>query len=368
MDIVVLIGLFVEGLLSFLSPCILPLVPLYVSYLSQTVQDTKHRQAKIMILTNCFVLGICSVFFVMALGASSLRVFIQAYQVQISIFGGIVLVIFGLINFGIFGKLMTKTYKLEAIKHSNPYINAYLIGFFFSFGWTPCIGPYLSNVIIQASTSSMWIGNVSILAYALGFVIPFLFIGLFTDLALKLIKNNLNILKWTAKIGAVVLIVMGVWMTLSGIEKLDYQGPNTNQEEKTQAYDFSVEDQYGNIRSASDYLGKKTVMQFMTTWCKYCKESIDVLEAYAKSHPDVNVIFVMAPGSANEMNKDDLIQYIKDHEFELTVLLDEDYSIFRFYGINSFPTTFYLNEDGYVMGYTQGLLPESKIIEIVDGL
>lgn len=368
MDITNLGLLFLEGLLSFLSPCILPLVPLYVGYLTQAVKGDEKRQTKIMILTNCFVLGICTVFFIMALGANSIRTVIQSYQAEISVVGGLVLIVFGIINFGLFKNPFAKTLKFEARKHQNPYINAYLIGFFFSFGWTPCVGPYLSNVILKASTTSFLMGNVSILAYALGFVIPFLLLGIFTDLALRLIKNHMNVLKWTTKLGAVVLVVMGIMMTKDGLERIDKKMPATSETGQTPAYNFSLFDQNGVNHHAEDYLGEKTIVQFMTTWCKFCKQSVSVLESYALEHPEYQILLVMAPGSQGEMSKVDMITYINEEKYQLPVLMDETYEMFGYYSISSFPTTFYIDAEGYVLGYTSGLLDKEALNNIMEGL
>ena len=147
-------------------------------------------------------------------------------------------------------------------KKINPLI-AFIIGFTFSFAWTPCIGPVLSTVLIMASgAKTSFLGNMLILVYSLGFIIPFLLLGIFTTKVLNFLKTKKSFLKYSIKISGAILIIIGI-MTLSGfnlnilasgqqIQNTDYAAKNEEsakpaQEEKLPAYDFQLKDQYGNL-------------------------------------------------------------------------------------------------------------------------
>ena len=173
-------AMFVEGVLSFFSPCILPLIPLYIGYLTadaKTVDENgviTYKRSKVMLTTFFFVLGISTVFFIAGLSILTFKEFFDEYKIVFSMLGGMLLLVFGLIYLNII--------KIPALdsEHRLPiklnfkkmsYFKAFALGFFFSFAWTPCIGPMLSSaVIMAANASSVWLGNAYLLAYALGFI------------------------------------------------------------------------------------------------------------------------------------------------------------------------------------------------------
>lgn len=159
-----LFSIFLEGLLSFLSPCVLPLVPLYMSYLSYDSKEydedgnIKYKTPKVFLMTVFFVLGISVIFLLLALTVDSLKEFLNNYSNVISIVGGVVIIMFGLhetgiINISFVNSERRLNNKLDLSKMS--YLKAFLLGFLFSFAWTPCIGPMLSSAIIIASTSKL---------------------------------------------------------------------------------------------------------------------------------------------------------------------------------------------------------------------
>ena len=217
---------FIQGIVSFFSPCVLPLIPLYMGYLAggtivyKEDGTLEYPRKKVLINTLCFVLGISFTFVLLGLGFSALGQFFSANQKVFSVIAGIVMMAFGLYMIGIFGKSrVVETehrlpFRLDKFA-MNPLV-ALVLGFTFSFAWTPCVGPVLASVLLMASSSaSALYGFALVGVYTLGFVLPFLAVGLFTNEVLRFFKKHTNMVKYTVKIGGALLLVMGV-MTLTG--------------------------------------------------------------------------------------------------------------------------------------------------------
>jgi cytochrome c-type biogenesis protein len=190
-----LLTVFVQGLLSFFSPCIFPLIPLYMGYLAGgtvIVDDNgemHYPRKKIMINTVFFILGIGFAFVLLGLGFNALGQLLSGYKTWISRTSGIIMVFFGLYQIGFLGtsKMLESEKRLpvnlEKISES-PFF-ALIMGFTFSFAWTPCVGPVLTSVLLMASsTATAAAGFGMIGVYMLGFVLPFLAVGVFTGAVL----------------------------------------------------------------------------------------------------------------------------------------------------------------------------------------
>ena len=214
---------FLQGLVSFFSPCVLPLLPLYIGYLSggtgKRGEDGRihYERKKVMIHTLCFVIGVSFAFFLLGFGFSAMGNFFKSNQLMFARVGGILVVLFGLYQLGFFGtsqvlgKERRLPFKLDALAMS-PF-TALLMGFTFSFAWTPCVGPALASVLLMAasaSTKAMAFGLIGV--YTIGFVLPFLAVGLFTTSLLEFFKTHVNVVKYTVKVGGVLMLVMGLLM------------------------------------------------------------------------------------------------------------------------------------------------------------
>ncbi len=215
---------FAEGFISFFSPCVLPLIPVYISYLAGNGKrinsdgSISYERKEVLFNTLFFVLGVSSVFFILGLSFSSLGIFFNKNRDLFSKIGGIIIIILGLVQLNVI-KLnflkMEKRIHFDIGGKMNP-ILAYIMGFTFSFAWTPCVGPALASVLILASNAkNAFIGNMLVLVYALGFIIPFIFLGIFTTETLNFFKEKRNLVKYTIKIGGVILIIIGI-MTYTG--------------------------------------------------------------------------------------------------------------------------------------------------------
>jgi cytochrome c-type biogenesis protein len=187
-----MILVFVAGLTSFLSPCVLPLVPGYLSLISGVgLEELKAPQAQLMrrVMVNSivFILGFSVVFIALGLAATGVGQVLGIYKNTIARIAGVVIILFGLHLTGIFKiKALYTDARLHHVKGSSTPIGAFVIGFAFAFGWTPCLGPILSGVLAVAAEESTLLKGALLLAiYSLGLAIPFLLTALLMERFLK---------------------------------------------------------------------------------------------------------------------------------------------------------------------------------------
>jgi len=208
---------FTAGLLSFLSPCFLPLIPVYLAYLSGT-SGSKVSLAK----TLAFIGGFSLVFIILGASATSLGHFFLQYQAAWRKLSAIVIIIFGLHLLDILPiKLIYREERwFEAVK-TKGWMGAFLLGIAFSFGWTPCIGPVLSSILLMASTSqTLSLGILLLVAYSLGLGIPFFLVALFWQYFIGRLSRLNKYLSLLEKVSGVILITMGIMVWNNGFSRL----------------------------------------------------------------------------------------------------------------------------------------------------
>ncbi len=185
-----LLTAFMAGMVSFLSPCVLPLVPGYVSYVAgRSVAAERAAPGRLATvgLGLCFVLGFATVFVAMGAGASALSQALIRYRYEAGVAGGVVVVLFGLMTAGVLRlvPLQRDLRFMPALSGGTPPA-AYVLGLAFAFGWTPCIGPVLGAILAVAATSDTGhLGVVLLATYAAGLGMPFLLVAAFADAFLR---------------------------------------------------------------------------------------------------------------------------------------------------------------------------------------
>lgn len=360
-------AVFVQGLLSFFSPCVLPLVPLYLSYLAgglNLAAESENNQSGVMpgisekrgkggkrlrlfLRVLCFTVGISGAFFVLGLGASAAGSFFREQRMLFARIGGILIILFGVYQIGVFGssRLLGKEHRipLRLEKMTMSPVTALIMGFTFSFAWTPCVGPALTSVLLMAgSAQTSFKGFLLIGVYTLGFILPFLAAGIFTAQLLGFFRKHMKVVRYTVKIGGAIMIVMGVLMFTGkmnditgylsafqssedvgdddsdGEDTTDAEGNGTEgsgdsgEKERTGSedgdgadsgsggtdsdedaedgdgsaipapgYDMELTDQFGKIHTLADYKGKVIFLNFWATWCGPCRNEMpDIQKLY----------------------------------------------------------------------------------------
>lgn len=402
---------FFQGLLSFFSPCVLPLIPLYIGYLSggtgKRGADGKihYQKSKVMIHTLCFVIGVSFAFFALGLGVSALGSFLNKNQMLFARIGGVIIVLFGFYQLGVFGnsRVLGKERRLpfHLDKLAMSPLTALIMGFTFSFAWTPCVGPALTSVLLMAASANTKVmGVVLIGVYTVGFVLPFLAVGLFTTTLLEFFKSHMNVVKYTVKVGGVLMILMGVLMftgkmnaftgylsggtnaNLESQEETEKESEDVsedkeeNKEEESKetvvpAIDFTLKDQFGNEHTLSDYKGKTVFLNFWATWCGPCRSEMpDIQKLYETYETEgdnaVIILGVAAPGLGQEKDEAGIKAFLDENGYTYPTLMDTTGDLFSEYGISSFPTTFMIDQEGNVFGYVSGALNEDMMKNIIE--
>ncbi|HSC93673.1 MAG TPA: cytochrome c biogenesis CcdA family protein [Burkholderiales bacterium] len=210
---------FAAGLVSFLSPCVLPLVPSYVSYVAgERFQQHRHldvtRRLSACAMSGMFVAGFSTVFLAFGASASALGQLLMMYRYEANIVGGAIIIVFGLLMLGMPHWLPWLQRDMRFHPHvlSGHPLSAFTLGLAFGFGWTPCIGPVL-GAILTLSAVSTTTGGVGLLgAYALGLGVPFLASALFLDRAARLLREVRRLGQLLQVAGGLLLIALGIAM------------------------------------------------------------------------------------------------------------------------------------------------------------
>lgn len=425
------VTVFIQGLLSFFSPCVLPLVPLYLGYLAGglnvgtgggVVQAGdpgagpaglgKRERLKLFIRVLFFTLGISGAFFVLGMGASAAGSFFNDNRMLFARIGGVLVILFGLYQLGVFGssKVLGSEHRLplRLEKMTMSPVTALIMGFAFSFAWTPCVGPALTSVLLMAGSAETGAkGFLLIGVYTLGFILPFLAAGIFTAGLLAWFKKHMKIVRYTVKVGGVLMILMGLLMFTGKMNDItgylssasqsstgtDADASDSGKEDPAdgegggdaadsddgadaaqtvRAYEFEMEDQFGNVHRLDDYKGKVIFLNFWATWCGPCRNEMPEIqklyEEYAAQgeNAEVAVIGVAGPGMGGEGSREEITAFMEENGYTYPVLMDETGEMFSYYGISAFPTTFMIDREGNVYGYVSGQLTEDIMRSIID--
>lgn len=219
---------FVAGLISFVSPCVLPLVPGYLSFIagrSLDELDSRGRFTRLALFSQAvfFVLGFSTVFVTLGASATVLGRWLLAYKQEANVIGGLVVVVFGLFMTGLLNlRWMNLDLRfVHRIEMRGSPLAAYLLGLAFAFGWTPCIGPILGAILtVSASTASVPGGIVLLGVYSVGLGVPFLITALFLE---RFLAHQPRLRRWSRPMhvaAGIVLIFMGAAIASGQLTRL----------------------------------------------------------------------------------------------------------------------------------------------------
>lgn len=213
---------FIAGILSFLSPCILPLVPGYISFISGlsleelSSKDSKTHKSLLRVLIGAlsFIIGFSLVFILLGASATLLGSFMQEYLIWFKRIGGLIIILFGLHMLRLINIPFLNYQKKLELKQNlsfNIILTPFLIGFAFAFGWTPCIGPILATILVYAGTQETVSKGIKLLSfYSAGLAVPFLFTALAVNQFYRMTKTIKKFFHIIETVGGLLLIIIGI--------------------------------------------------------------------------------------------------------------------------------------------------------------
>lgn len=220
-------GAIVAGLLSFLSPCILPMVPFYLCYMAgismsalqgrDDIPASTHR--KLILASICFALGVTTIFVLLGLGATALGQAFRMWKQELAYLSAAFLFMFGLHFLGLLRiSLFYREARIESTNDPKTLLGSYLMGLAFGFGWTPCVGPALAAILMVAGgMGDMMRGGLLLLVYGLSMTLPFVIAAIFAKPFLRWMQRNRKYLGYVEKVMGVMLILFAILIATNSI-------------------------------------------------------------------------------------------------------------------------------------------------------
>ena len=215
---------FGAGLVSFLSPCVLPLIPGYISYISgSSFNELVEKKNINLIPIILFTVGFSSVFIIFGAASTYLGQILLQNSYELRLAAGLVIILFSLHIIGIVNFKFLNYEKRIETKTNNNFFSPILIGMAFAFGWTPCIGPILGSILVLAATEeSINRGILLLIFYSLGLALPFILSGYLIQKFLIFSKNFRKNIDLVSKIGGIILLITGILILTNQLQALGY--------------------------------------------------------------------------------------------------------------------------------------------------
>ena len=415
---------FMEGLITFISPCVLPMIPVYVLYFAGSSEGKQARRTLARALS--FVLGFTVLFVLLGVFAGSLGGLLVRYQREVNLILGMIMILFGLHYAGILHiTLLEKTVKPDVQVKPKGMLSCLLLGAVFAVGWTPCTGPLLgSAMMLAASKGSMLSGAVLLASYSLGMGIPFVLCALLIDRvkgAFAAIKRHYKAIN---RVCGVFLVLVGLAM-MTGlysrfalmlqssasqpqpevisvqetpaqtveatpaptVEPIDEPAPTAEPTDvpeataapkataevmgpvmRNMAPDFTAYDDAGNPVSLKDMRGKPVIVNFFASWCGPCKMEMPYFDEFYHQYGD-QVTFMMVNLCAfGNDTKENGKKMVEQGGWTFPVYFDSDGDAALKYAIRSMPTTIFVSPDGELKGRHTGVIARGDLEKTIQGL
>lgn len=292
--------IFTAGLLTFFTPCIFPLIPVYVSLLVgegvEEIASSRSKRFSLLLNGIAFNLGLMLVFVIMGISATALGAFFIKNREVLRQLGGLLIFLFGLkflgylnVNFLDYEKRLGP----DMVKSDIRILNSFLIGFFFGFGWSPCLGPVLGSILTYTaiSTTKIFEGGFYLLIYSIGFAIPMLLLALFFQPFMNLFKKARKLIPVVEKTMGGILAIMGVLLI---INKISFIEPNLFPEKKITKVHVSQETK-----------GKENALCGLNELCATSEEK-------GKEKSSLATPYSLSEGAVIPKNKPVLIEFYSD--------------------------------------------------------
>lgn len=382
----VLVSALLAGLLSFFSPCVLPLIPVYVGMLAgdaeAAARGVSGRANRLRLLANAlaFVLGISFVFVALGIGAGFLGSLLNNAYLTCAL--GLLVFVFGLQTAGLIHiPLLERQVKAEVKgPRKGKVATSFLLGLAFSFGWTPCVGPILGTILALAADQGGVAASAGLLlVYSLGLCVPFLVIALASDLLLKRVRKLNRFLPAIQRAGGALIAVMGLWMVFSQVGALvGANRPTVTDVNLTEvkAGDADVSgvssawknvvltDLSGEKHRLSELKGTPVYLEFWGSWCSSCVQDLDQMQEVWREHEqagDVLVTSVVVPGFYGERSVDEFLAWAEQEGVEAPVYMDTNGSLSAYLGVAAFPTSVFINSDGTIARIRVGAIERDEL-------
>lgn len=379
---------FTGGILSFLSPCVLPLVPVYIGFMSgvsiqagaSAIEKPTDRR-RLITTAITFVLGFSVVFIALGASATALGGFLKEYQVLLSRIGGVLIILLALHLLGVFrinALLREKRIEMGQGWAPGP-VTAFVTGMVFAFGWTPCVGPILAPILLIASQGERITEGILLLsAYSLGMAIPFLLVAFATDFALRFMQNIKRHFRKIEIASGVLLLLVGALLlsnqmtTLAnyaskvpGLAQLEDlvtiegridTGENVLADATPAPEDggihLTLTTLEGETVELADYRGQVVLLNYWAPWCGPCKKEMPLLSELHEALGDEDLVVVgvtMDYGSVDEV-----AEIVAEREVVYPVLLGGPDADAPVDGVRVFPTNFLLDRSGRIVNTREG--------------
>ena len=390
----------IEGLITFISPCVLPMIPVYVLYFAGAGEGKQTK--KTIARALCFVLGFTALFVLLGVFAGTLGALLIRYQREVNLICGILMILLGLHYAGILHiTLLDRTVKPDVQVQPKGYLSCALLGAVFAVGWTPCTGPLLgSAMMLAASKGSMLAGATLLACYSLGMGIPFVLCAVLIDRlkgAFGFIKRHYKVIN---RVCGVFLVLVGLAM-MTGLysrfalmlQSSATQAPAVQQETamveatavpeataepdqaaapkatpevmgpvmRNMAPNFTAYDDAGNPVSLRDMRGKPVVVNFFASWCGPCKMEMPYFDEFYHQYGD-QVTFMMVNLCAfGNDTKENAKAMVENGGWTFPVYFDSDGDAAYKYAIRSMPTTIFVSPEGELKGRHTGVISRADL-------
>jgi len=386
---------FLAGVLSFLSPCVLPLVPGYLSLMSGvSVEKLKQGEGTgRAVLANAllFVLGFSVVFVAMGASASAVGAFLNEYRSILFKIAGVIIILFGVFLLG----LVKLSWLYRDVRYQgalNPgKLGTFLLGIAFAFGWTPCIGPILGALLLLAATKETVAQGVFLLAvYSAGLGMPFLLTALGLNSFLSFYQGFRRYLQWVERAAGVLLIAVGLLVATNQLTWLAGYFAFLNQfspenllaapkpaaaavvsqlppDERPLAPDLTMTRADGTIVKLSELRGHVVVLNFWATWCGPCRLEIPFFNKVYQETRSRGVEFVGL--STDDGGWPDINKFLKEQPIDYLVVHDATHAAGdQVGGLPGLPVTIFIDRQGRIAGRHIGITDIDVLRENIEAL